>query len=315
MKFAHIGLPKTGTTYLQKNYFSKLNCDFYSTQEPFIWPKDFKFVYQNNIYIEELNRKINWEHSEFYSYEKYTKDINRLYKKSLKRVSSCRKYFELNKNFIFSSEGIYGLTKEINLINLRLLKEAKIDKIIFIIRRQTDWIKSFWTQLIVSEDRYCKYISPDQMFSLDNSFRGFGADWYEYVKNCFDVFGEQNVLVLPYEMLNYDLNKFYEKLNSFLIGINSFVPENNQKINLSKNYKIYRSTFLDNIPMLSNYYSFRRLIRAIIKFGPKNMNLLSKEIETNFPDEFLSKIFNKYESSNSKLSNLINLDLSQYGYC
>lgn len=314
-RIAHIGLPKTGTTFLQNLYFSKLDQEFFSTQEPFIWPKELKYAFRLNGIYQSIFLKSNFDQKiNIKYYDQIQKKINKSYLESIYQASNFAEKYKKTKKIIISSEGLYGVTNDLNIKYLNLIKKSSFNKIIFIIRNQSDWIKSFWTQLIIAEDRFCKLVSPDTLFSLDSNSYGFNLDWKVYVDNIYEIFGEKNSLILPYELLLDKPKQFFGKLNNFMGITESYLPNYETKFNTSKSPNIYNSTIFDSSPLIQRSYIARRLSRKVVKSSNFLSKILSNKIKNEFKNEFLHKIKANFKKSNSKLESAIEIDLSKYNY-
>ena len=183
MRIAHIGLPKTASTFLQLNYFSKFNTKFFSTQDPFKWPLELEFVYLLNKEVEKYSN--NWGSLDkiFIDNLKIERKLNSIYIKHKKRAQHFAEISKSIPKIILSSEGLYGLNYNVNIIQMKLLKHCSIDKVIFIIRNQSEWFKSFWKQIIIKEDRFSKYIKPDDIFGSAENNIGYSMNWLYYIKS------------------------------------------------------------------------------------------------------------------------------------
>tara|TARA_Y100001968_G_C19437834_1_gene760814 strand:- start:1310 stop:2257 length:948 start_codon:yes stop_codon:yes gene_type:complete len=314
MRIAHIGLPKTASTFLQLNYFSKFKGSFFSTKDPFQWPNELKFVYLLNKEVEKHYK--DWgKHDELLIHNKIIeKKLNYMYIKHKIRAKSFANSNKSIPRIILSSEGLYGINNKVNYLQMKLLKYCSIEKVIFIIRNQSDWLESFWNQIIVKEDRFSKYIEADYIFSSSEESIGYSLNWLDYVKSIINVFGQENVLVLPYEMLVNNPMFFFERLNQF-IGLNpEKQPDFSKKINISIRPLTYKASFVDDLYYIGRIRYVRKLIRKLSNLSPLNNNLIDREIKINFSKDLFFKVKNKYSKSNKELEKLLNIELSAYNY-
>ncbi|MFD2823314.1 hypothetical protein ACFS5M_06510 [Lacinutrix iliipiscaria] len=290
MNKIHIGYPKTATTYLQKHIFPQL------INHQFVGHPEFhKFGLMDIIY--KPDRSIDFE--------------------------KHKSHFKAKNNFISFEEltgPIFKGSFMIDVIPHRLAKIFDSDsKILITIRRQDSLIKSAYIQYIHQGGtmklgpfiRHPKY----GMNRIDlNTF-----DFLETYKVYSEVFGKENVSVIPYELLKTDDICFFEKLEDFF---------ENEKFDIKKNTLEYRSlsgfqlSFLKNLnrflksplsekyiipPRFINQDKLRRKLQAsnILRFGSY----------FNAKDEALLKhTLTKYQEGNEILDKTLNLNLKEHGY-
>jgi len=113
-----------------------------------------------------------------------------------------------------------------------------------------------------------------------------------YIKH----FGRENVLFLPYEMFKSDPKEFLEKFFSFG-GVEPYYPEN---YNVHQNKSITRND-------ARKEFSHKN-------FSSKLLSYFEEDLIDELDNELKSKILSLHSISNRKLSNLLEVDLSQYGY-
>lgn len=186
----HIGFPKTGTTYLQKNIF------------PFI--KNINYVESHNI-KRQLHDLIEKDDS-FYNESKIHAELN------------SRHYSNLS--MLFSYEALAGHHIKTEFPNrsqiARRLKAAGVSKIIITIRNQTDVLESTYKQYIKSGG----VLKLSKFFNLKNNPNPtFFIDFFNYEKIIAlysEIFGAENVKVLQFEKLFSKSDAFKKELASFL---------------------------------------------------------------------------------------------------
>ncbi len=199
-----------------------------------------------------------------------------------------------------SSEGLCGVSFSPLKNNFEVAKMLYDiygkSKIIFIFREQSSFCESVYKQLVFKEDRYGEYIPFEEMYGLDNSKNAMSLvkelNWYQIYMNYCEVFGQDNVLALPYEYMKSDLRGFISKLYGFM-DVDP-VLENNfytQQDHVSKKQYIY-------------------------KMGRKwkNFGFQKKIIFSGLSQELKKKIKQEVEMSNRNLSKTLNIDLEKYGY-
>lgn len=272
--FVHIGLSKTGTTFLQKNLFP--NIDDYTTYVKSEFPP-LIYVDKNNSYYQRTLYK-----------RKNIKSIkhNFINKKDLLGFWLKRRinyYFSEDSNYLVSSEGLAG-AGHAPLANARI--NARMLKLIFgeveiilVLRRQEDYIFSIYRQLVFKENRYGRFVSLNEFLNMKNNKWIKNFDWYELFQIYSKTFGEQNVHLFPYELIKHDLKEF----------TSSFVKIIDSKASLPKDY--YSTT--NNIADVFSYTGGKKkydFFQEINKYKlQENFLHSNKKLEeiTNIP--FVSK--------------------------
>ena len=318
----HIGLPKTATTLLQEMVFVNIKDVFYIGLPKINEIKDTPL-----IYINELN--------------KITSKKNSMDKKEIATIKNQAKaYLEQVKSeiILFSNETLCGqITSFSNTQeNAIFLKEIfENSKIVFTIRKQSDWAESIYNQIMTKHNKYIineKFLGYRHGSSINKFFNYkndefaknsaiYNLNWLSMAKDYIETFGKENVLVLPYELLKGNLNDFLNRFYEFT-GLEPYFPEEIKNVNKRIDNKLIKYS-----PILSAYSELTQNLpnswvknfilkndRGIKKFLLKN-NLreldISKELFTANQKEFIRDY---YQESNKQLSELIGFDLEQYGY-
>ena len=136
-----------------------------------------------------------------------------------------------------------------------------------------------------------------------------------------DIFGKENVFVLPYEVLKEDLNRFLFEFYQ-ITEFDPYYPEQSELMNEKKTKEIFKYN-----PILSRYGKiiFNLPEGKLKKFILKNDRGVKKLLNKHFTKEFdftkeklteqqKEQIMNMHKESNQKLAELIGIDLGQYGY-
>ena len=213
----HIGYPKTGTTYLQKNIYPHLQgIKFY----------DYKIaddLFYELIYLDDLDYDGDKEKEKF------------------------RPLLDSTENSLFSFESLTGapfIYKGANrsLIPSRL-KNLGFEKVIITIRNQVDIIDSLYRQYVVQGGvmKFKDFLDIDQKWKL--SVRPFHTGYLNYDKlasRCIEVFGKENVLILQQENFRGEFDEIRKKLIHFT-GSTGFVPGKPDRSNESLTNLFYRS--------------------------------------------------------------------------
>lgn len=199
--FIHVGMPKTGTTFLQHQVFPYVKDVHY-------WKM---FEHPVTYYLERLSNN---------NYLTYPEE----WKQQVKtHVAQSKK----GKNLI-SFEGFFGSytnNYKSNFTNSLALKELFPDaRIILVIREQCALIESNYAQVIKegygrSFKQYVNYSRGKFGNNRSESTVSLNIEslhYTGYVRNYVEQFGKENVLVLPYEMLRSAPEVYLERLSRFM---------------------------------------------------------------------------------------------------
>lgn len=266
----HIGLCKTGSTFLQEELF------------PNLIHTDLKL--NPNIYM-EFNNRLNYINDlTLYKKERYKINVQKENFKYLKRFIKVKFFMKeksvlrKDKTTIYSSEGLVGSglrpskNSFINALVLKILFPKA--KIILVLRRQEDYLKSIYRQLVFKEDRYDRFIPFKEIVDFSQDY----LDWFKIVTVYKFFFGEKKLLVLPYELMKIDLEKFTKKITKFL-DVTPDLPNDyyKKKVNVSSvlKYKDSYNFFEDEI----RSHSFQEFYKT------KNFKL-DKLTGENFREEY-----------------------------
>lgn len=325
--YIHVGMPKTGTTFLQLQVFPKLKgVDYW---QPFNHPMSYYFErFANNNYL--------------------------CYPEAWKL--KIREYLEASEEniHILSYEGFFGSYKnnyKSNYTNSLLLKELFPEaKIILSIRNQIRLIESNYSQIVTEGyvRSIYKYINYHKGRFLNNRNESYvtlnieSLQYDRYIRNYHEQFGASNVLVLPFEMLTRAETQYRQRLATFLgladISIADSENSLGRKKSLSKNgllvNRILNRFFICEInngvgfiPKQPYMFALQRrknnFLFAVLYFISKSMHpqFIAKKIsgdkrkgETHLTLVVVQTLRDFYFTSNQKTSALINEDLASYGY-
>ena len=134
-----------------------------------------------------------------------------------------------------------------SLINACILKILYPNaKVILIFRRQEEYLKSIYRQLIFKENRFEQFIKFSDVFKISKKY----LDWYKIYKIYKLLFGSKNLLILPYELMDSNLEEFTNNILNF-VGSKANLPQNyfDTLINASniKNYHNTNINFYDEV--------------------------------------------------------------------
>ena len=218
--YLHVGLPKTGTTYLQHRYFPVLkNIGFACLAEP--------FNRSLGLFFEELA----YANPTFYPLEEKRRELWSLLSKVSddKILISCEElfgWFHLN----FANNGFIAETLH------KLIPDAKL---IVIVRGQSDWLESAYKQTLrqFSSETINDFLrfrggafETRRLFPGRPQINVTELNYHTYIANYARLFGRDSLLVLPFEQFERDRSAFLMRLSSFL-GVEHIDPVDDRQVN------------------------------------------------------------------------------------
>lgn len=154
---------------------------------------------------------------------------------------------------------------------------------------------------------------------------GFRFDFLEYhrlIGHYAKLFGRENVLVLPYEMLKDDPTRFFGQIGTFL-EVEVSPPEyeannvSSSTLALSVNRHINRHFIRDNLnpaPAFAPRTSNAELMRGIVKLDsmlPGSVQEVQEHRWRSFAQECTGE---RYAKSNALTGEITGLNLQEFGY-
>jgi len=292
----HIGLPKTGTTWLQTSVFNTIS--------------NTHFVGPNKTIIHLLSKN-NEE-----------PDIDQLKKD----------FFNTEKNIIYSDPELSGLISfewndgnNTGLIAKRLKNIFPEAKILILLRNQIDFLASGYAYYIRKGGTYkfSKYFQK-----IKNEESGFSLDYLKYnniIEIYSEIYGKDNVKVFLYEELKNNIDGFLDNLSvSFALNIDKSIidfSKKNQRLrkgligfirffNHFTKKEVKEKTYIFNFPFIYNklnnkyeYYNYYSCFGSPIK--PENL----------IKDENLKFLNQYFKESNNNLVKFIGKEiLKKYNY-
>lgn len=303
--YLHIGMPKTGTTSLQKFLFynrEKL------LETGYLYPITGTKItsdrepkgYSHNTLVRRLTQKTDSKGnggSQWESWDELKREINRSPLKPQNVIISAE---------FFTGPGIYNA--DLITTTKRMLEDYDT-KIVIYLRRQDDFLRSYYCHLITF------FIRKDiKEFIRDWQYM---ADYYKTLELWKNIFGLDNIIVRVFEkeqMKNGNLfNDFLAAINfnnkAIDFGFSKDIKEN-ISVNSVKAIKLINGIdkISEKIPFQFQKDEYRAsLVRRLI-FNHKTLKLISY-LPTNFlfNEELLSKqdrmsILNEFEASNRKVA-------------
>lgn len=222
-------------------------------------------------------------------------------------------------------------------------------RIILTPRRQDTWIESYYRGVLKSAQtaRLDEFIAP----AIDGRQTGMAIsqrpgcdlstlDWTVYVRNYFNVFGRENVLVIPNEMLLRDTSEALERLYGFM-DVPSYTPPKFKQVNRGYSARACAVArrlnrfvhgnrnplgFIPNRPFFDAIMARRsksiiwRLLAGVSRRLSLNWFLTNvvdgffRGSSALFSDADRKKILDYFNEPNRAYAELIGEDLSRYGY-
>ncbi|MEP2023982.1 hypothetical protein, partial [Reichenbachiella sp.] len=184
---------------------------------------------------------------------------------------------------------------------------------------------------------YFQYLQEGGTFSLKkmltthyDDFRPyFSKNYLKYdglIKHYQQLFGEDHVLVLPYEIFKHQPEIFFDRLGKYVdLDLSGYAKKASEKIVNKKSYHFskYHLRALNVLINKNSYtnYSFwsNFITRKLAKFFILTFGLLTspldKRLKTRLQNEIDNLIGDYYVPSNEKLKKLLpDLDFSKYNY-
>lgn len=311
----HIGFHKTGTSWLQQELFVRGN-------------EVFEPLSRRDSGPSSLAAKFIYDH-EFYLLSSY--DLNEsIIRDELKSIQESHP-IKGKKIGVISHERLSGNPNsggfDASIIAGRIKNIFPKAKILIVIREQKLFLLSSYFQHLQMGGTFGihKYLNT----KYDGQRPGFSPhhiDYYKTVTHYYSLFGRESVLVLPFELFKNDKISFLNHLGRFVgkkiqaQGLPLDIEKNKRTHHLFVSYFFRRFNFfiksssMNHHSFLANKYT-RFVAKAILKviktLTPDSFNTLTQKSVQKRIDRFVG---DRYQLSNLKLSELIDLDLSEYGY-
>lgn len=300
----HIGFHKTGTSYLQVEIFEKYHDVFYRIRQRDI----FDFL----IYPDPL---------EFSSAGSQSFVNEHVEKASLN-----------NQIPVFSNERLsgalhFGGFDSVEIAN-RIKHCSPQGKIIIGIREQAEMIYSAYSQYVRAIGSYSlkEYLIPPGKKNK-TLFHMSYLEYHRLLKLYIDLFGRENVLILPYEFLKSNRIEYLKSVLNFLDidYLKSTVSEREGiVVNRSLKPSVLSIKKRINPFILQNHMHVgSRFYKNYLSFLYRGMAWIINEMPTKTLDQQIKKkqiklirevIGNKYVKSNLETAKITGIDLGSLGY-
>ncbi len=299
----HIGYHKTGTTWLQEILFSKPDYGFVS-------PWDRERIISDWIRTDPLIFN--------------AKDMRQSYGLQIEQANENGLVPVLSHERLsgYPASGGYD-SKNIADKLARVFADARI---LIIIREQASVIRSYYLQYINDGGilPLKRFLNPPDTYLIRAPL--FNFDFFEYdrlIQYYHNLFTPERVLALPFELLKSDQRRFVHEIANYA---KVDPPEDivDDRLNVGTRPIWAQFARIGNLMFLRNQLNpnaifekralseaVRILGRRAANFAPQTFHeLLNKKM-----NRFIKqKVSDRYRSSNQRVSKLIGLDLSDFGY-
>lgn len=279
----HIGYHKTATTFLQKQIFPNLtNTKFISSQN-------------NNKNIYQLLQS---------------------------------NYNNINDNILISKESYSGSLNlnenkkiKFNLAN-KIKKNYPKAKIIITIRKQEDWILSYYVFCLKN---FYIHRSINNIIQKNLNYFTSKLSYFDLLYHYINLFGFNNVLIIPVEMLSKQTEEVFKKIEIFT-GEKLLRDKINFSLVNNSNYNViyvFLLIFFSKIINLFVYlfyflglFKTRKKPKEYFSFIEKILNFIftNKKFRISINKKNKKILDDFFDENNYKLSKLININLKNLGY-
>lgn len=313
----HIGFHKTGTTFLQRKIFHNGSKYFVPLSKD-----DFRqSTLAKYLYTDRDGHQLAPCEMGASGLSEFDEELNEI--KSLRRESLEKKIPVISRERLSGHPSSGGF--DAYLIAHRLKNLLPNARILIVIRKQKDSIVSNYIQYL--QEGGTHGIKKFLRIRYDGFRPYFSFNYLKYdllVEEYQKLFGEDRVLVLPYEFFKKSNEDFLDLLSDFLrIRDFSFEPSN-EKINVKSNQFLnYQLRFLNPLIISNSYNNYSILYN---RFSSKVLRLIIKFLGNFIPESLNKKVLNKikraveeevgsfYDQSNMRLKELVKFELDKYGY-
>lgn len=312
----HIGYPKTGTTTIQKHIFNlplfgNINLNLRQLEQITLKNEiGFKDLLKElTTYIENEKKALN-------------KNINIISSETLTSVSTFFRFKPYP--FIWSPDPV-SIARKLKLL-VDNLSEFNEIKVVIVIRKQSDFIKSNYAQmynLVYKRFRQTKTFEKFIEYSFNtnyDNFIGAAINYNKIILEYEDLFERENIKVLVFEDLLNEPVKYAEAWSDILDCSSNMIFE---KLKIKENvkgfdkkFKLQRTNlvqYLANNPKL-NWLNFvgNKDIKLFFKKHLRKIKFGEGDISLNISNE--KEIMEYYINDNKELSERYNLNLKKYNY-
>ena len=301
----YIGFPRAGSTFL-RSYFSNhpdiewtRTPDYFGSTDKFYSEKCLYYDPDADVIADEINNKCLIDMYEGHAVGYIWNDSK------LEELEDKVTYIKREMESAFDWDYYYPGPTEIASRIKTTIPQAKI---LIVLRNQEEWLISMY--------KYNIMVLPGKNKSFHDFIRTrlgkcvlFSALYHNTLETYYNLFGKENVHVLLLEQIRNERNDTLKKLSQFL-GVDFVeLPEHKERLNKGVGDRfatgITRAAKCGIGISKSNVKRWRQLVRLLGRINSREKLLDKKECE------FIRSF---YAASNFRLSRLLGIDLSAYGY-
>lgn len=294
----HVGLHKTGSTYLQRQIFPRLEDVVYNG--PGLWED----------WAKALDRQLRFWSPLYIDCAAWRAELERVRRE------------RGGKRLLYSQESLVGRLldgyRDHAYLADMLQAIFPAAKVFLVYRRQDDWAESAYRQTLhlgmsvpvadflnLRKGRFRDLERPAYIVPSINVNQ---LDWTRIVESYQRRFGRENVLALPYEMMTRALPSFLDRFYAFS-GIAPYHPERIVHENRGYSLVAARLAYLVNrfVPGREGKKRLRGFLQERLdRVGYRPGHLIDSELRL--------RILEQYRDANRRLAALTGCDLAAYGY-
>jgi hypothetical protein len=318
----HIGLPKTASTYIQKEVWPSLRKTVYLGKKfsdgqvhhgkTVEWCKRMRRIITNAPPTVWMGREGKWLSSQIRSIYENKKNVKNI-------ILSHEELFGRATHGIFV-KGVDALDVEKMVSHIRYIKNVipgncKL-KVVMVIRRQDRWLASAYSQCSTNITRAGQknFVKKTEKLLEDDLYeKGAFLNYDFMLKRLKEPVGDNNLCVTLFEKLKQNKSEFIkdilDKIDGTLSDNLNYEKKNNSKIKNNK-WSIRPNSLLKTI--------YRNLIPKNTRSKVSNIrsknNILLSNKSISLSNRMSKKILSKFRDSNNKLEDNHGLEVGRYGY-
>lgn len=232
----HVGLPKTGTSFLQERFFPRLGIPFHTTHGGAL-PRSMDWVYRiNGRWIDERLPR--------------ARRVSMLGALAAGQIRAVPELSGTGVPALVSAEGLCGASHDPLLnsgaIARRLSALHPGARAVICVRDHAEWCESIYRQLVMREDRFGRFVPFERFFATDPRTDAIvqvgDLRWSDLCREWSDAFGPGRVLVLRYEQLRDEPAAFLAALARFVVGREIAGTDTDVRVNDSSGLDRHRAT-------------------------------------------------------------------------
>ena len=293
----HIGMHKTGSSFLQKNVF------------PYF--RRMKFWHQPNFNIVRGSKPTSF--SRFMASSPLIwRDLGKQLFDKIKKTDTDVLVSDEHTTLVNDP---YRISQHVSEMR-RILEPYHELRVLVVIRRQDTWFASAYAETTseykeVSQNHFRRWVE-DRITPEKKCFSSAGVrvEYHTLIQKLQKVL-KNNLLVLPFEMLKKDPTSFVEKCCDYagrrVPQSISLKPKNKKSLS-EKKWRVssYSRRHIQLRPS--------RLFHAVLGRSRIRIPVWGREKEITLTEDLSKLILKRYKTENEKLDRHLNLGLKQYGY-